>query len=139
MRPSTTGRGSSLCPRSSCTMHCVAAAACTSIYITTNIVRMTSSHVSRISSNSCCVSLYPGTSTAVFLVTFSQRSLFKKHPTCFHTLFCIFHSSSLLIIINISADITPYQTLLVPKKGIGSIPSVTLQNTAYSFFTIFIR
>lgn len=40
---------------------------------------------------------------------------------------------------NLSADTVIYQTLLVPKKGIGSIPSVTLQNTAYSFFTIFIR
>src|SRR5699024_5012867 len=47
MRPGTTGRGSSLCPRSSCTMHCVAAAACTSICITTNIVRMTACTVGR--------------------------------------------------------------------------------------------
>lgn len=47
MRPGTTGRGSSLCPRSSCTMHCVSAAACTSIRITTNIVRMTACTVGR--------------------------------------------------------------------------------------------
>ena len=47
MRPGTAGWGSSLCPRSSCTMHCVAAAACTSICITTNIVRMSACTVGR--------------------------------------------------------------------------------------------
>lgn len=47
MRPSTAGRGGSLRPRSSCTMHCIAAAACTSIRITANIVRMTACTVGR--------------------------------------------------------------------------------------------
>ena len=47
------------------------------------------SHFSRSLSISSWVSLYPGTSTAVSLAAFSQRSRFKNCPTCSHILFCI--------------------------------------------------
>ena len=55
--------------------------------------RTTVSHFSRSASISSWVSLYPGTSTAVSLVTFSQRYRFKNCPTCSHILSCISMSS----------------------------------------------
>ena len=50
---------------------------------------ITASHFSRILSISSRVSLYPGTFTAVSLVTSSQRSRFKNCPAGSHILFCI--------------------------------------------------
>lgn len=78
----------------------------------------TASNLSRSPSSSSCVFLYPDTSTMVSLVTFSQRSRFKNCPTCSHISFCIVcpPSENLIIIINISSDITPYKFNPMMKK-----------------------